>query len=825
MKISANWLSDYVDHGLSIEELSDRLTMAGLEVEYAEKIGARLEGIIVGHVLEVSSHPNADRLTLCTVDVGDGDPLSIVCGAPNVVAGQKVAVAPIGTTLRLRSRKNNGAREEVTIKTSKIRGEVSHGMICAEDELGLSDDHEGIMVLDESAIVGSALEESLSDKKIPAADAVIDIAITPNRPDAVSHIGVARDVAAFSGKELKSPSVTHSLEGTEATTDFSVQIDAPQGCPTYAAILVKGIDIRESPAWIQQRLSAIGLRPRNNVVDITNYVMYELGQPLHAFDFDQLAGAQIIVRETSAESTFTTLDDVERELPAGTLMIADGDRDVAIAGVMGGQNSEVTTDTKNVLIESAYFNPAQIRRTARALQLQTDASYRFERGVDPTGQLRAAARAAELMAELSGGEIVDDFVVANPLPYEPRFAILRPERVGHVLGLSVPNDRIQTLLTSIGFNLSDENGALKCEIPPFRPDVEREIDIIEEIARLVGYDAIPEPPRSAIPNHPVVISPQRQLREQASDLLSSLGFKEVVTNSMLSRDAAEAFCDPILPGARFGGDVVDTLNSVSREMATLRPSVLPGVIRVAAHNQNRGKTSLKYFEFGNTQMRVQTEHSILENYTERECLLVLSSGQHGSPGWDSAARSEDVFDVKGIAEAVIASVHLPAIRFAPVYEASKISTHYIDIYSGEEKLGVLGQLAGSVAKTFDLRGDVFFFELDWSSISELAAPFLRKHYDAFSRHPVVDRDIAVTVSRTEAVGPMIDSIQSAGGDLLKRVSVFDLYAGDQIDANLKSVAFAMTFAADRTLRDEEVDKEVNQIISLLEKNHGAKLRQ
>jgi len=824
MKISVNWLNDYVEHGLSVEELSDRLTMAGLEVEDVRQIGARLDGIIVGHVLEVNSHPNADRLTVCSVDIGDGEPLSIVCGAPNVATGQKVAVATVGTTLHLPSRKGNGELEEVRIKKSKIRGEVSFGMICAEDELGLSADHVGIMVLDDSAMVGAALEDHMGDKNIPAADTVLDIAITPNRPDAVSHIGIARDVAALLDTKLKVPSVTHALEGAEATPDFSVQIDAPNGCPTYAAILVKGVEIGDSPAWMQQRLAAIGLRPRNNVVDITNYVMYESGQPLHAFDFDQLAGARIQVRETSKKSKFTTLDDIERELPAGTLMIADGDRDVAIAGVMGGQNTEVTTDTKNVLIESAYFNPVQIRRTAKALQLQTDASYRFERGVDPTGQLRAAARAAELMVELAGGEIVDQFVNANPHPYEPRFATLRPERVGHVLGLDVPEDRIQSLLTSIGFNLSAEDGALKCEIPPFRPDVEREIDLIEEVARLVGYDAIPEPPRTAIPNHPIAISPQRQLREQASDLLSSLGFKEVVTNSMLSREVAEAFCDPILPGARFGGEVVDTLNPVSREMATLRPSNLPGVIRVASYNQNRGKVSLKYFEFGNTQMRVQTEHSIVKNYTERECLLVLSSGLHGSPGWDSAARAEDIFDVKGIAETVLASVHLPAVRFMPVYESSKVSTQHVDVYSGEEKVGVLGQLTDSVAKSFDLRGDVFFFELDWSTISSLSTPFLRKHYDEFSRHPVIDRDIAVTVSRSEAVGPMVDSIRGAGGELLKSVSVFDLYVGDQIGANLKSVAFALTFSSDRTLRDEEVDKEVNQIISSLEKNHGAELR-
>ena len=825
MKISANWLREYVDHGRSVDELSEQLTMAGLEVEEVEHIGPHIEGVVIGHVLEVGKHPNADRLTICSVDLGDSEPVQIICGAKNVAAGQKVPVAPTGTTLRLPSKEGDGTRTPVKIKKTKIRGEISLGMICAEDELGLSEDHSGIMVLDADATIGSSLEDYLRGKDVPLADAAIDIAITPNRPDAVCHLGVARDIAAINQTPLQIPTTSATLQPNDSAAAFTVSVDAPEGCPTYAAILVRNVEIKESPVWMQQRLKAVGLRPRNNIVDITNYVMYELGQPLHAFDFDQIAGATINVHETTAETKFTTLDDVERELPPGTLMIADGDRDVAIAGVMGGQNSEVTDDTTNVLIESAYFDPTQIRKTAKGLQLQTDASYRFERGIDPTGQLRAAARAAELMAKLAGGTIIPECSNANPLPYEARFASLRPARVEHVLGLHVPTKTIVRLLTSIGFKVNEDGGQLFCQIPPFRPDVAREIDIIEEVARLVGYDSIPEPKRSYVPNHTASIAPQRKLREQTGELLMALGYREVVTNSMLSHDLAEAYCDSILPGARFGGEVVDTLNPVSREMATLRPSVLPGVIRVASHNQNRGKASLKYFEFGNTQMRVQTDHSIVENYTERECLLVLAAGQEGSPGWDTGARSSDIFDLKGIAEAVLSSVDLPDVRFEPVYEASKISTQHIDIYSGKVKIGVLGQLSDNVAKDSDLRGQVFFLEVDWSSVSSIAAPYMRKRYEAFSRHPIVDRDIAVTVSRNEAVGPMVADIKTAAGQLLQSVRVFDLYAGDQIEANLKSVAFAMSFGADRTLRDEEVDDEVNRIISSLEKNHGAKLRQ
>ncbi len=826
MKISANWLTDYVDHGLSVDELADRLTMAGLEVEEIKHVGVRLDGVVVGRVLDVNRHANADRLTVCNVDIGHHEPIAIVCGAANVAAGQKVPVATVGATLSLPDRDDPLSRTDVKIKKSKIRGEVSLGMICAEDELALSDDHTGIMVLADDAEIGTPLAEYFGARGVPLSDTAVDIAITPNRPDAVCHLGVARDVAALENIQLVEPQVSVPQQGGEAAESFSVSIEAEIGCPRYVGILVRDVTIQDSPAWMQQRLKTIGLRPRNNVVDITNYVMYEMGQPLHAFDFDELAGPEIIVRETSEKTNFRALDGKERELPVGTLMIADAERDVAIAGVIGGENSEVTGDTRHVLIESAYFNPSQIRRTSKALQIQTDASYRFERGVDPTGQARAAARASELMAEYAGGTIVHGMVDANPLPYSPRFETLRPARVAHVLGVGVSVDRIRSLLSSIGFRIENRaNGDLNCEIPPFRPDIEREIDIIEEVARLVGYDMIPEPTRSLVPNHPVFVSPQRRFREQTSDLLVGLGYREIVTNSMLSREVAETFCDRILPGARFGGEVVDTLNPVSREMATLRPSLLPGALRVAGHNLNRGQTSLRYYEFGNTQMRIHTDYSILPDYTERECLLILSAGDHNAAGWDSESRKEDIFDLKGVVESVLASVKLPGVRFEPVYGASKISTYHIDVFSGEQRVGICGKVKYDIAKAYDLRGDAYFLELDWSSVSELAAPLLRKRYETFSRHPQIDRDIAVTVARREAVGPMLSTIKAAGGELLTKVRVFDLYDGDQIDASLKSVAFAMTFGSDRTLRDEEVDDDVAEIISALEKNHGANLRQ
>ncbi len=827
MKISVNWLSDYVDHGLSVDDLAERLTMCGLEVEDVEKIGSPLEGVVVGHVLETGAHPKADRLTVCRVDLGSGDPVSIVCGAPNVAPGQKVCVATVGSTISVPSRDNPSERVPVKIKKTKIRGEVSQGMICAEAEVGLSDENTGIMVLDENAAVGQAFAEYLSKKGAAMVDHAIDIAITPNRPDAACHLGVARDISALTGAPFSVPTVDVPEAGGEAADAFSVHVEAPDACHRYVGVLVKDVAIGESPSWLQQRLRAIGLRSRNNVVDITNYVMYEFGQPLHAFDFDLLAGPEITVRRTRGTTKFTTLDGLERDLPDGTLMIADGERDIAIAGVMGGENSEVTESTRNVLIESAYFEPSGIRRTAKALQLQTDASYRFERGVDPTGQARAAMRAAEMMEKLASGRIVDGLVDAHPIVHSPTVIRLRKSRVKAVLGVKISGDRITRLLSAIGFEVESEDGGntFSCSVPPYRPDVEREIDVIEEIARLYGFDNIPEPVRSSVPNHPVQMTTDRKLREQTRDLLVGLGYRETCTNSMLKKETAQTFLDEALPGGRFGGEVIETLNPISQEMSTLRPSLLPGVLVVVSYNQNRGRNSIRFFEFGRVHVRVHTEHSIVANYTERECLIVVLSGDRSDSGWDTRARSTDIFDLKGVAENVLEAIRLPEVRFEPVKARSGLVDQQIAILSAGERVGVLGRLATAVAESGDLRAPLYFLELDWSTVCDLAAPHFFRTYEPFSRHPVVERDIAVLVDRSTPVGPMMDVIRSAGGLLLSSIKVFDLYEGERIDANSKSVAFALTFGADRTLRDAEVDKRVATIVEALEKEYDAQLRE
>lgn len=826
MIISTNWLSDYIAHGLSDDELADRLTMCGLEVESVDRTGNDLEGVVIGHVLSAGQHPNADRLSVCKVDVGGEEALDIVCGAPNVAAGQKVAVATIGTTLHLPSRDNPEERVPVTMKQAKIRGEVSQGMICAEDELGLGDAHDGILVLDEAAEIGTRFSDYLSAKGISTSDTAIDIAITPNRPDAISHLGIARDVSALTGKEICTPAVSIPETGGSVSDEMSVTIEADNLCHRFVGIMVKGVSIVESPTWMKQRLLTIGLRPRNVIVDITNYVMYECGQPLHAYDADTLSGNQIIARTAKAGSSFTTLDSKERTMPADALMICDGDREIGIAGVMGGENTEVTDDTTNVFIEAAWFDPSSIRRTAKALSLQTDASYRFERGVDAEGQAWAAKRAADLMVELAGGTLVDGMIDVHPVPYEAPVIGLRAQRAIDVIGTDIASDEMKRLLEAIGFGVTETNGdpvTWDVTVPSFRPDVEREIDLIEEVARLFGYDNIPEPTHSRIPNFTPGMATDRQLRERLRDVLSGIGFRETYTNSMLPLETAQRFNDAALPGGRFGGDVVETMNPITTEMAALRPSLLPGLLKVAGHNHNHGQQAVRLFEFGRVHTKRATNRTLVGEYTETETLMVLASGQWQGQHWESGSRDADLFDVKGVIDRAFGAIGLEAPRYKD-RESSELAAWGVDILLGKRWMGSLIRVSDSVADSYSLRYDGLVAELDFTALAEAAAAAIRPTFKAISRFPIVERDIAVVVAASQPAGPIVEAIRRAGGDLLQDVSVFDLYEGEHVGEGNKSLAFGMRLGADRTLRDKDVDKVVSRVLKTLEREFDAKLR-
>ncbi|WP_263787871.1 phenylalanine--tRNA ligase subunit beta [Salinibacter grassmerensis] len=831
MDISYNWLNQYVDHDWPPEDLAERLTMAGLEVETVSPLGQSLDGVVVGEVTAVREHPNADRLVLCDVHLGDGAPAQIACGASNVAAGQKVPVATVGTTLSLPDPDTPEARQELTVEARELRGEASEGMICAEDELGLSDDHSGIMVLDDDAPVGTPFPEYLDDHDLPATDAVLDIDLTPNRPDATSHLGVARDVAALADNALRTPPVDLPSPGGTVAEEITVDVRDEAGCPRYVALVVRGVNVTESPLWLRRRLTAIGLQPRNHVVDVTNFVLHECGQPLHAFDLDAIADDTIVVRRTDDETSFTTLDDEERELPADTLLICDAEAPVAVAGVMGGANSEVSSDTTDVLIESAYFDPSTIRRTAKALDLQTDSSYRFERGVDRDGQAWAAARAARLIAELGGGTVVPGMVDEHSTPPPTKTVALRPDRLTQVLGTDVATSEATRLLDAIGFNVEAGEDALHCTVPTWRPDVSIEEDLIEEVARLYGYDQIPEPERVPVPSRTPRQPPVETLERQTRGLLKGLGYREIYTNSMLREDRAERFNVPPAGGDR--APVVETKNPISEEMAALRPRLLPGALEVMQHNRNHGQEALRVFEFGHVFRRAaDPDDPVVPGYSEHPALLIALSGPHAPTGWDVEPRAADIFDLKGTVETFLEDLRVPDLQLRPrdedaaaADETTPVTQHHIDVATADTPLGTVARVREDVATDFDLDTPIFVAEFNWAALVEAARAERHRNYEPVSRFPVVDRDLAVLVHSDQPVGPLQDTIRDAGAPLLRRVDVFDTYAGEGIEENAKSVAFTLRFGADRTLTDEEVDAQIDTIVERLEGDHGARLRQ
>ena len=824
MNLSYNWLKDYVDHQLGPEELSDLLTMSGLEVEGVETFGSSFEGVVVGHVVSVSPHPNADRLRCCVVDAGGDEPLAIVCGAPNVAAGQRVPVATVGTRLMLPDRKNPGEKVEVKIKKSKIRGELSQGMICAEDELGLSDDHDGIMVLDAQAKEGQAFSAYLEERSVTVQDHVIDVSITPNRPDAISHIGASRDIAAIVDTSLNYPEVAVPSAGGRVMELIDVEIEAPEACRRYAAMVVQGIEVKDSPDWLKQRLTAIGLRPRNNIVDITNYVMYECGQPLHAFDYDQIAGQKIGVRfNRKDEETFVTLDSKERKLPENTLLICDGDRPVALAGIMGGENSEVTDETVNVLIESAYFDPSTIRKTAKALSLQTDASYRFERGVDSDGQVWAAARAAALMVELGGGSIVDGVNDEHPAPLIPPVVEVRHKRIETIIGHEVKGADVVRLLTRIGFEVEQQGGAYTCTVPSFRPDVEREIDVIEEVARLIGYNNIPEPAHTVVPSITPRVDPELVLRREVKTKLLGLGFRETYTNSMLRKEVAETFNIPALAGGE--GGVVETLKPISQEMAALRPSMLPGLLSVIGYNQNHGQRSLRFMEFGKVFQEGEDSASVVAGYKEHTSLILCMSGPSEQAHWKATVENVTFHDLKGVVEALLNNLGATNVEATAVYEPTAVTAYHLALEIKGDAVGIISAVSEEQQQAYSLRDPVYIAELNWSKLlPHLGSPVAKK-YREFTRFPVVERDLAIQIAKGQPVGALIQDMERSGGKLLKNIHVFDIYQGAQVGSGMKSIAFGLRFGADRTLKDKEVDKSVDAIVRSLSKNFGAELRQ
>ncbi|MCY4204172.1 MAG: phenylalanine--tRNA ligase subunit beta [Bacteroidetes bacterium] len=816
MKISYNWLSEYIDHGLSPDDLADSLTMFGLEVEKTERSILSLDGVIVGHVQSVSQHPNADRLKICQVDLGNHEIVQIICGASNVAMNQRVPVATVGAKLTT----ENGKTLE--IKKAKIRGQQSMGMICAEDELGLSDNHQGIMVLTGTSNIGESIEEYLHRERGIVSDASFDLAITPNRPDATCHMGIARDLSALLNIPPKFPDITLHADGDEAVEWIDVKIQCPDKCARYSAMIVQDVTVTDSPVWLKQRLESIGLRPVNNIVDVTNFVMFECGQPLHAFNYDQIAQKKIIVRESRAGEKFVTLDGKEHSLNDGIILICDGEQPVALGGIMGGKNSEVSNSTTNILIESAWFDTSRTRRSAKALGISTDASYRFERGVDSTLQPWAAMRAAQLIAELGGGTIVPGIVDIHPRPKPAQTIDLRISRIRKILGTKIDDFRVTQILASLGFQPKQQDtGVISCTIPAYRPDVQLEIDLIEEIVRIHGLENIGISKYSTLQLSIPLPRSEDRLREQAHSHLTGHGFREIYTNSLLPNDLAEQFSHEVL---ETNYPPVRTLNAASSSMATLRPSLVPGMLMVMQHNTHHSQRVLRFYEFGHLFHQSTDQATFIENYSEYDGLLLGISGPVQPENWDGNTRITDFFDLKGEVSQLLDTLRLNTLEMQFNNQASKITEYHITLYSNEIRLGAIAKLSREIQASYDLPDPVFFAEFNWTRLTLLHENAPDPTYEPVSPFPVVERDLAVSVDRSQPVAPMITALQKAGIPLLKDIKIFDVYTGNRIPKNQKSIAFALRFGTNRTLRDHEVDQFMKKFVNVLFEQFDATLR-
>jgi phenylalanyl-tRNA synthetase beta chain len=799
MKVSLRWLKEYVDISAPLEELCERLTMAGLEVGGLEMIGGSWNYVVVGKIVDVSAHPNADRLSLVTVDLGKQCP-TVVCGAPNVTVGDKVAFASVGAQLI-----DGHSGEIIQLKPAKIRGVVSEGMICSEKELGISDSHEGIMILSSEATVGTPLTEYLGDT-------ILDIDITPNRPDCLSVIGIAREIAALTGSKLNIPEYHYQeLEG--AIDSFvSVEIVEPELCPRYCASLLTGVKVVESPQWLQRRLLACGMRPINNIVDVTNYVMLEYGQPLHAFDYNEIRGKQIIVRRAESGEIIATLDGVERALNQNILMIADKERAIAIAGIMGGGDTEVTGNTTSVLIESANFNQAVIHRGSIGLRLGSEASLRFEKGLSRDLALVALKRATQLMAELAGGKVAKGIVDVYPGKQRREFISLPVADIKRLLGVELEVREIAKTLELLGFSCRPEsNSKVHVEVPWWRTDVSCAADLAEEVARIIGYDRIPTTMLSSeLPRHEPV--PMLSLKRRLRNILVSCGFQEVLTYSLTSLEMLGRLSPEL---CLIGPTPMKVANPMSREQEYLRTSLRAGLLSVLARNERYQEDDIRLFEIG--KVFLPRERDLPQ---ENEMLCAVLGGSRRRLSWRNKEELIDFFVAKGIVESILSQLGVGA-TFEKGEDESLWPGRIASVVVDNKNLGVVGELHPKVSEFFELSDAVYLIEIDLDKLLSFTSTL--KKYQPILRYPSTSRDIALLVEEQITYQQICDIIQSFS--LVNSVVLFDLYVGEQVPAGKKSLAFRIIYqSSTHTLTDSEVDKVQRQILDKLQRDLRASLR-
>ena len=808
MKISYNWLKQFLQVDWEENKTSELLTDLGLEVEgieTKESIKGSLEGILVGEVLTCVQHPNADRLKITTVDLGTGDPVQIVCGAPNVAAGQKVPVATIGTTLY--DDKGVGFK----IKKGKIRGEESHGMICAEDELGLGTSHDGILILNKKLKVGTPAAEVFNIET----DQVFEIGLTPNRADAMSHYGVARDFRAGLiqhgiNLELITPSVS-DFHVEQRRLRIDVEVENKDLAPRYCGISIVDVEVKDSPEWIQNRLKSIGITPKNNIVDITNYVLHELGQPLHAFDASKIKGNKVIVKTLAQGTKFTTLDEVERELHSEDIMICDAESNpLCIAGVFGGINSGVSEKTTSIFLESAYFNPVSIRKTAKRHALNTDASFRFERGIDINFAKYALKRAAILIKEYANGKIASDVIDFYPEKIEDFQVFLSYESAFRLIGQEIDKETIKNILASLEIKISSETeGGLGLTIPSYRVDVQREADIIEEILRVYGYNNIKFSHKL---NTSISFDSNKDisLENIVANQLTTLGFNETMANS-LTKEEYSSFSENLK--SEFN---VTMLNPLSNDLKVMRQSLLFSGLESISYNLNRKNNSLKLYEFG------KTYHKYEKGYQEDKHLTIFVSGARTKDSWTSLTQKSEFFYLKGIVMSILERIGVTNIKTSPV--KSDVFSEGIVLSLGKNKLVEFGVIKKKILKEFGIKQEVLFADFDWTSILSISGKKKIK-VSMLPKFPSVKRDLALLLDQKITFKEIYDLAFQSERNLLKDVGLFDVYQGDKLPEGKKSYAVSFVLQDNnKTLEDRQIDKIMQKLQQSFEKNLGAVLR-
>lgn len=820
MNISYNWLKEYVDFDLTPDEVAAALTSIGLEtggVEEVQSIKGGLEGLVIGEVLTCEPHPNSDHMHVTTVNLGQGDPVQIVCGAPNVAAGQKVVVATLGTKLY-------DGDECFTIKKSKLRGVESVGMICAEDEIGIGTDHSGIIVLPETAVPGTLAKDYYNIKS----DYVLEVDITPNRADACSHYGVARDLYAYlvqNGKQtaLKKPAVdAFAVENHEL--DINVTVENSEACPRYAGVTVKGVTVKESPEWLQNKLRLIGLRPINNVVDITNYIVHAFGQPLHCFDADKIKGGEVVVKTMPEGTPFVTLDGVERKLNERDLMICNKEEAMCIAGVFGGLDSGSTESTKAVFLESAYFHPTWVRKTARRHGLNTDASFRFERGIDPNGTIYCLKLAALMVKELAGGTISSEIKDVCAAPAKDFRVELSYEKVHALIGKVIPVDTIKRIVTSLEMKIVNETAeGLTLDVPPYRVDVQRDCDVIEDILRIYGYNnvEIPTTLKSCLTTKGEY-DKSNKLQNLVAEQLVGCGFNEILNNSL----TRAAYYDNL--ESYPSKNLVMLMNPLSADLNAMRQTLLFGGLESISHNANRKNADLKFFEYGNC-YRYDEERKNPEKplaaYSEEFHLGLWVTGKKVTNSWAHPDEDSSVYELKAYVENIFTRLGLNMHNFVVGNLTDDIYAAGLSVQTrGGKRLATFGVITKNLLKAFDINNEVYYADLSWKELLK-AIKNVKVSYKEISKFPAVKRDLALLLDKKVQFAEIEKIAYETEKKLLKDVELFDVYEGKNLEAGKKSYAVSFLLQDETTtLNDKQIDKIMSKLVANLENKLGAKLR-